>query len=79
MSTPTALPEPTLAAAYCDRLYLLDGGRLVTSGPPTDVLTPEVLGAVFGVAAHRAEHPDTGRLQLVFAPLRQPITERTSS
>ena len=79
VSTLTALHELNLAAAYCDRLYLLDGGRLVTSGPPTDVLTPEVLGAVFGVAAHRAEHPDTGRLQLVFAPLRQPITERTSS
>ena len=41
-----------MAARYCDRLLLIDGGRLVADGPPTDVLTAARLAAVYGVSAH---------------------------
>lgn len=46
-----------LAAAFCDRLYVLDGGRIVASGSPTQVLTPELLRQVFGVQAWVDQHP----------------------
>jgi iron complex transport system ATP-binding protein len=40
-----------VAARFCDRLVLLGGGRILASGPPRDVLTPETLRAAFGIEA----------------------------
>ncbi len=37
----------SLAARFADRVLLLDSGRLVASGPPDHVLTPERIGEVF--------------------------------
>ena len=39
-----------MAARYCDRLLLMDGGALVADGAPMEVLTPERLASVYGVA-----------------------------
>ncbi|MCC4247530.1 MULTISPECIES: heme ABC transporter ATP-binding protein [Microbacterium] len=36
-----------LAAAYADRVALLDGGRVAAVGPPRDVLQPELLTRVY--------------------------------
>ena len=51
------LHDLTMAARYCDRLLLLNRGRLVADGAPLDVLTAERLGAVYGIAA-RVDHLD---------------------
>lgn len=67
VTTLAALHDLNLAATYCDRVYVLDAGRVVASGPPRDVLTPEMVGAVFGVRAERFDHPITGRPQLAFS------------
>ncbi|KND33784.1 heme ABC transporter ATP-binding protein [Streptomyces acidiscabies] len=61
-----ALHDLNLAAAYCDRLYVLDAGRVVASGTPEDVLQPALLADVFGVRAHPLRHPVTGAVQLLF-------------
>lgn len=45
------LHDLTMAARYCDRLVLMDGGRLVADGAPREVLTPERLRAVYGISA----------------------------
>ncbi|MEG3087522.1 ABC transporter ATP-binding protein [Sphingomonas sp. PB4P5] len=42
-----------LAARFCDRLLLLDAGRLVADGAPGDVLTDAALAQVYGVTAWR--------------------------
>jgi iron complex transport system ATP-binding protein len=60
------LHDLNLAAAYCDRLHVLDRGRVVRSGTPEDVLTPEVLREVFHVRAHVVRHPASGVPQLLF-------------
>ena len=60
-----ALHDLNLAAAYCDRLYVLDAGRVVASGIPEDVLRPALLAEVFGVRAHPVRHPVTGAVQLL--------------
>ncbi|WP_415952823.1 ABC transporter ATP-binding protein [Streptomyces sp. KLOTTS4A1] len=62
----TALHDLNLAARHCDLLYVIEAGRIVASGAPDDVLTPGLLADVFGVRAHRVEHPDTGVVQLLF-------------
>ncbi|HWW75158.1 MAG TPA: heme ABC transporter ATP-binding protein [Pyrinomonadaceae bacterium] len=38
-----------LAARFADQIVLLDAGRVVASGTPTEVLTPERIREVFGV------------------------------
>ncbi|MDX3630823.1 ABC transporter ATP-binding protein [Streptomyces europaeiscabiei] len=61
-----ALHDLNLAAAHCDVLYVIADGRIVTSGPPHDVLRPDLLAEVFGVRAHPVRHPATGAVQLLF-------------
>ncbi|WP_210574375.1 ABC transporter ATP-binding protein [Streptomyces sp. GESEQ-4] len=61
-----ALHDLNLAAAHCDLLYVLSAGRVVASGPPHDVLCPDLLAEVFGVRAHPVRHPETGAMQLLF-------------
>ncbi|NLV78109.1 MAG: ABC transporter ATP-binding protein [Rhodococcus sp.] len=43
------LHDMRLAAEYCDRMAVLRDGSIVDVGVPEDVLTPELLGDVFGV------------------------------
>lgn len=46
-----SLHDLGLAARWCSRLLLVDGGRIVADGVPQDVLTPERLRDVYGIAA----------------------------
>jgi iron complex transport system ATP-binding protein len=59
------LHDLNLAAVACDRLGVLAGGVLVASGAPDEVLTPELVRAVFGVAVTVVRHPETGAPQLL--------------
>ncbi|MCS4282552.1 iron complex transport system ATP-binding protein [Pseudomonas sp. BIGb0278] len=68
-----ALPVTTLVALHdlnqaltCDRLAVLDQGRLVALGKPHDVLTPERLLRTFGVHAHYLTDPYDGARILRF-------------
>lgn len=47
----TVLHDLTMAARYCDRLLLMDQGRLIADGPPADVLTADTLRHVYGIEA----------------------------
>ncbi|WP_104128663.1 ABC transporter ATP-binding protein [Cryobacterium sp. Y57] len=62
-----ALHDLNLAAAYCDQLLLLDGGRLVASGTPEEVLTPEIIGEVYGVDCFIVQHPRGGHPVIVYS------------
>ncbi len=64
------LHDLTLAARYADHLVVLDGGRVVAAGHPTDVLTAELVHDVFGVRAAVVPDPVSGR------PLVLPIGAR---
>ncbi|EQB09836.1 ABC transporter [Sphingobium quisquiliarum P25] len=46
----TVLHDLSMAARYCDRLLLMDSGRLVADGPPMQVLTEQNLARVYGIA-----------------------------
>ena len=50
-----------LAAATCGRLVCLEGGRVVTEGAPSDVLTRALMWDVFGVEADVSTSEATGR------------------
>ncbi|MEW1655129.1 ABC transporter ATP-binding protein [Streptomyces sp. NPDC093707] len=65
-TTLISLHDLNAAASLCDRLHVLHDGRLVASGPPRAVLTPELLAEVFGVRAAVTEHPLTGDPLIAF-------------
>ena len=50
------LHDLTLAARYCDRLVLLDQGRVVADDVPRQVTTPEFLRQSYGIRAHTRQH-----------------------
>jgi iron complex transport system ATP-binding protein len=67
VTTVIVLHDLNLAARYCTKLVLLDGGRVVVAGTPDDVLSPDTLRRVYGVHVERVTV--SGCLQLVFSPL----------
>jgi len=54
------LHDLALAARFCDRLVLLDRGRVLASGTPRAVLTDANIAAAFGVDVVRGEHDGAG-------------------
>lgn len=55
------LHDLSLAGAYADVVAVLDRGRIAASGSPVDVLTPELIGAVYGLDVRVIPDEDTGR------------------
>ncbi|WP_414831991.1 ABC transporter ATP-binding protein [Afifella sp. YEN Y35] len=50
------LHDLTLASRFCDRLVLLDRGRVAAEGAPQDVLTDDILAQCYGVRALTGIH-----------------------
>ncbi|MBF7140986.1 MULTISPECIES: ABC transporter ATP-binding protein [Pseudomonas] len=70
------LPVTTVIALHdlnqaltCDRLAVLDNGRLVALGVPAQVLTDECLADTFGVKGRWLQDLEDGTRALVFSPL----------
>jgi len=63
----SVLHDLNLAAAYCDRLVLLDGGRIACAGSPQEVLEPATLERAFGTRVW------VGRHALTQAPVVLPV------
>lgn len=52
------LHDLTLAARCCDRIVVMEAGRIVADGRPEDALTDARLAATFGVSVRRGQAPD---------------------
>jgi iron complex transport system ATP-binding protein len=55
-----ALHDLNLAARFADRIFVLSRGRAYTDGPPSAVLSEELLARVWGVAADLRRDARTG-------------------
>ena len=55
-----AIHDLTLAAQYCDRLYLLSGGRILSQGSPAQVLTVEHIAQAYQTEVCILPHPRYG-------------------
>jgi iron complex transport system ATP-binding protein len=70
----TALHDLNLAAEYCDRIYLLRGGRIEASGATAEVFTYSNLTRVFDTEVYVDTNTLTGKLLVV--PLSGQVQER---
>ncbi|MGG5870212.1 ABC transporter ATP-binding protein [Pseudomonas peli] len=66
LATLASFHDLNLAAAFCDRLYVLDHGRVVASGTPAEVLTEALLAEVYGVQALVDRHPLAGHPRITW-------------
>jgi iron complex transport system ATP-binding protein len=55
----------------CDRLGVMEAGRMVACGPPEDVLTPARLASIFRVRATRLRDPADGATVFRFQCLEE--------
>lgn len=59
-TTLAALHDVNLALAYCDRVAVLQAGKLVAHGPATSVLVPDLVDEVLGVESVALDDPRGG-------------------
>lgn len=69
-----ALHDLNLAMRYCDRVVVLVEGRVLAAGPPSDVLTPELIRMAFDVDARLLSDSDD-RVLSFRAPSELPLRE----
>jgi iron complex transport system ATP-binding protein len=55
-----ALHDLNLASQYCDRLVLIDNGRVHVQGTPSEVITPRNIKEVYGADGCVYTHPANG-------------------
>ncbi|HEY3941139.1 MAG TPA: ABC transporter ATP-binding protein [Acidimicrobiales bacterium] len=67
-----ALHDLSLAALFCDTVYLLSNGRIVAGGAPSGVITAELVRHAYGADVLVIEHPEDGTPHLVPRRTRPP-------
>ena len=60
----TAIHDLSLASRYADKLILLKEGRVISSGPPQDVLVSKNIKTSYGISALVYNDPLTGKTTL---------------
>jgi len=65
MTVVAVFHDLNLAAEYCDRLVLLDRGRVAAVGTPAEVLTAEMILNVYGAKVLVGRNPVSGAPHLV--------------
>ncbi len=64
----SAIHDLNMAALYCDRIFVLKGGKIALQGKPDEVLTPENIFEVYGVKCDAHIHQTTGKVAITFLP-----------
>ena len=61
-----AIHDLNIAAMYCNKLFVLQNGRIIAFGPPKQVLTREFIRQVYEVEAKLYTDPETGQMQILY-------------
>jgi iron complex transport system ATP-binding protein len=63
-----ALHDLSLAAMYCDKLYVMKDGAIVTYGPPNKIITPQLIRDVYEIDCTIQKNSATGYLAISYHP-----------
>lgn len=61
----SAIHDLNIAAAYCDKIYVLNNGEIVGQGTPREVLTPAFIRDIYGVKAEIVRDSE-GKMHILF-------------
>lgn len=61
-----AIHDLNIAALYCDKIYALKAGKIVSYGTPKEVLTKELIKSLYEVEAKVMEDKETGILNVIY-------------
>lgn len=61
-----AIHDLNIAALYCDKIYALKAGKILSHGTPKEVLTKEVIKSLYEVEAKVIEDKETGILNVIY-------------
>ena len=61
-----AVHDLNLASQFCHRLVALEKGRVVGTGTPKELLTPEFIQNLYGVHSRIVEGPTEGSIHIIF-------------
>ena len=61
----SAIHDLNIAAMYCNKLFVLQNGRIIAFGPPKQVLTREFIRQVYEVEAKLYTDPETGQMHIL--------------
>jgi iron complex transport system ATP-binding protein len=78
MTVVAVFHDLNLAAEYCDRLVLLDRGRIAAAGTPVDVLTPEMILNVYKVEVLIERNPVSGAPHVVLTANWRSANKKTN-
>ncbi|MEY8204540.1 MAG: ABC transporter ATP-binding protein [Bermanella sp.] len=62
----SSLHDLNLASQFCDEVAVMKQGKMLTQGPPKEVLSETLIHDVFSVKSTADTHPKTGSLRLSF-------------
>lgn len=65
LSVVVVLHDLNLAAQYCDKLLMMDGGEIVAGGIPTEIITSENIEKVYGAEVKVIKHPVSGKPHII--------------
>lgn len=65
ITTIAAIHDLNIAAMFCDKIYALKDGTIIAKGTPRDVLTPKLIGELYGVECEVVEDKKK-RMHLLF-------------
>jgi iron complex transport system ATP-binding protein len=64
----SAIHDMNIASTYCDKLILLNQGKIISIGTPREVLTKENFKDIFGVEVYLSTNPFTNKLAINYIP-----------
>lgn len=64
----SAVHDLNIAAMYCDEIHVMNGGRIIRSGPPESVLTPAFIREVYEIQAEVIKDAKSGFLHVLYQP-----------
>lgn len=65
MTVVSAIHDLNIAAAFCDRIYVMKDGRIAGAGTPEEVLTPELIRRIYQVEAE-VVRDSRGNMHILF-------------
>ena len=73
MTVISVFHDLNLASEYCDKLLVLDGGKVAAFGKVEDVLTSDMIMKVYGAKVRTEQNPVSGKPHVILsAAMNQP-------